>query len=201
MKRYDCLDILKNFLKDEDLVVTSVGGVANEWYNLRAAGSLINMCLGIPTAMCFGLALALPHRRVVCLETDGSLFLNLGVLCTLGSYRPKNLIVYVLDNECYESIGCFPTASAVNADIEKLAVGAGIAKAVTVRTPEEFKTATEQVFSENELNLIVCKIEPGAVKLPSHKRKPTDEFEDKYNFIRYIEKLENIAIKLPNVKD
>jgi len=197
MKRYDCLQVLAKHVKDEDLVVNSLGGLVDEWYNLRPYGSLTLEILGSITPVAFGLAVALPHRRIVCIDTDGSLFMNTGVMCTLGNQRPKNLVVYVLDNECYECIGGPPTPSAGNVDITKMAQGAGIDSAVEVRNIDEFTVATEEAFTNEGLSFIVCKIKPGTVTFPPEKRMPTDGFEDMYNFVRYIEKLEGIVIKPP----
>ena len=100
MNRFDCMKILAARLKDE-LVVLSLGASVDEWYNaaphMRAA-SLFQQQLGCVTPQAFGLAVGLPHRRVISLDTDGGMMFNLGILATLGNEQPKNLLV-VVDRE------------------------------------------------------------------------------------------------------
>jgi len=196
MKRYDCLKVLNEYVTEEDLVITSLGGLIEEWHSIRPSdGNMSFHILGTHTPLALGLALALPHRRVICIDTDGSLFLNLGVLCTLGNQRPKNLIVYILDNKCYECIGGPRTPSAGNVDIAKMAIGAGIERAIDVHDLEEFDRVTKDAFNTKALSFIVCKVEPGTKVFPKEKWKRTDGIEDKYKFLRYIEKLEGKMIK------
>src|SRR5436190_18560508 len=105
MKRYDCMARLAPLLKDE-LVILSLGASVDEWYNaaphMRAA-SLFQQQLGCVTPQAFGLAVGLPHRRIVSLDTDGGIMFNLGILATVANEQPENLMVVVWDNECYES--------------------------------------------------------------------------------------------------
>jgi acetolactate synthase-1/2/3 large subunit len=83
MKRYDCLEVSRDYIENEDLVVTSLGGLVDEWYNLRpSGGNLYQMQLGTVGPISLGIAYALPHRRVVCLNTDGSLLMNIQELVT-----------------------------------------------------------------------------------------------------------------------
>ena len=114
MNRFDCMQRLAARLKDE-LVVLSLGASVDEWYNaaphMRSA-SLFQQQLGCVTPQAFGLAVGLPHRRVVSLDTDGGMMFNLGILATLANEQPKNLFIVVWDNECYQSIGGPPTHTA-----------------------------------------------------------------------------------------
>ena len=113
MTRYECLGILAPFLKDEDLVVTALGWVAGEWHSIRPKESnLYQINMGMCTPLSLGLALVLPHRRVIALESDGSVLLYLGNLTTLANKKPKNLTVVVFDNQCYLATGGLPTATA-----------------------------------------------------------------------------------------
>jgi hypothetical protein len=103
MKRYDCLRAIAPRFGDA-LVVTNIGAVRHEWQALRPHhGNFHLQNLGLTSSMALGLALALPHRKVVAFDGDGSLLLNLGSLATIANQHPKNLIHIVFDNECYES--------------------------------------------------------------------------------------------------
>jgi len=199
MKRYDCMLALGRRLKDE-LVILSLGASVDEWYNaaphMRDA-SLFQQQLGCVTPEAFGLAVGLPHRRIVSLDTDGGMMFNLGILATLGNERPANLFVVVWDNECYQSIGGPPTHTASGrVDIAAIARGAGIEQAHTARTLEEFDAHCVLGLSAQQPYLIVAKVS-GTVQ-PDIKRKHSDGREDKYIFVRHVEATEGIVIMGPS---
>src|SRR6516164_10761599 len=141
MNRLECMGRLAARLKDA-LVVLSLGASVDEWYNaaphMRSA-TLFQQQLGCVTPEAFGLAIGLPHRRIVSLDTDGGMMFNLGILATLANERPKNLFVVVWDNGCYQSIGGPPTHTALGVvDIAAIARGAGVDDAYTAATVAEF---------------------------------------------------------------
>jgi thiamine pyrophosphate-dependent acetolactate synthase large subunit-like protein len=199
MERFDCMKVLAARLKDE-LVVLSLGGSVDEWYNaaphMRRA-SLFQQQLGCVTPEAFGLAVGLPQRRIVALDTDGGLLFNLGILATLANERPPNLFVVVWDNECYLSIGGPPTHTARGiVDLARIAQGAGIVNAFTARDLETFERLCDEGLKSNELYLIAAKVSP---KLASGlKRKHSDGIEDRYLFVRYVEEVENVTIMGPS---
>lgn len=199
MKRYDCMTVLADRLKDE-LVILSLGASVDEWYNaaphMREA-SLFQQQLGCVTPEAFGLAAGLPHRRIVSLDTDGGIMFNLGILATLGNEQPKNLLVVVWDNESYQSIGGPPTHTAFGrVDIAAIARGAGIEKSFTVRTLKDFAAHCEAGLAASEPYVIVAKV-AGTVQ-PNIRRKHSDGREDKYIFVRHVEKTENAIIMGPS---
>jgi thiamine pyrophosphate-dependent acetolactate synthase large subunit-like protein len=199
MKRFDCMKALATRLKDE-LVILSLGASVDEWYNaaphMRSA-SLFQQQLGCVTPQAFGLACGLPHRRIVSLDTDGGLMFNLGILATLGNEQPKNLLVVVWDNECYQSIGGPPTHTASGrVDLAAIARGAGVDNAFIVRTVEDFDAHCARGLAANVPYVVVAKV-AGTVQ-PDIKRKHSDGREDKYIFVRHVEATENIVIMGPS---
>lgn len=195
--RFDCLQYLAE-VADDALALMWGAGEGSEWWHLRPyPPSLFTSSLGYATPMGLGLALALPHRRVVVIDTDGGLVFNLSALCTLGNIRPPNLKVFVMDNECYESIGGMPTATAGRTDLAVIAKGAGIEHAETIRTLEEFKDVTNRAFADNALYFVVAKIERGLKEVPTLF---LDGIERKYQFVRYIEETEKIHIITPGLQ-
>ena len=199
MKRFDCMTALAARLRDE-LVILSLGASVDEWYNaaphMRSA-SLFQQQLGCVTPQAFGLAVGLPHRRVVSLDTDGGMMFNLGILATLGNEQPKNLFVVVWDNECYQSIGGPPTHTASGrVDLAAIARGAGVDQAFTVRTVQEFDDHCAKGLASDVPYVVVAKV-AGTVQ-PDIKRKHSDGREDKYIFVRYVEATENIVIMGPS---
>jgi thiamine pyrophosphate-dependent acetolactate synthase large subunit-like protein len=103
--------------------------------------NLFLVAMGCNTPVALGLALALKHRRIVLLETDGSLLLTLGALATLGNVAPPNLRGFVFDNQGYERVKHDISATSGRTDLAAIATGCGIEGASTVRTVEEFSAA------------------------------------------------------------
>jgi sulfopyruvate decarboxylase subunit beta len=199
MNRFDCMMRLAARLKDE-LVVLSLGASVDEWYNaaphMRSA-SLFQQQLGCVTPQAFGLAVGLPHRRIVSLDTDGGLLFNLGILATLANEQPKNLLIVVWDNECYQSIGGPPTHTALGrVDIAAIARGAGIEHAYAVKTLDEFDKHCEAGLRTQSPYVVVAKIDRSVKR--DIKRKHSDGREDKYIFVRHVEQTENIVIMGPS---
>ncbi|RAI38408.1 thiamine pyrophosphate-binding protein [Rhodoplanes roseus] len=199
MHRFDCMRVLAPLLKDE-LVILSLGASVDEWYtaapHMRAA-SLFQQQLGCVTPQAFGLAVGLPHRRIVSLDTDGGMMFNLGILATLANEQPKNLLVVVWDNECYQSIGGPPTHTAQGrVDIAKIAQGAGIAEAHTATTLDAFEALCRRGLVAEVPFVVVAKVSKESFR--DVRRKHSDGREDKYIFVRHVEATEGIVVMGPS---
>jgi len=160
MKRSDALEGLYPQLR-ECVVITIMGAVAAE---LQAVGHQPNFfylqhAMGLASSMGLGVALSRPDLRVVVIDGDGSLLMNLGTLTTLARYRPDNLIHLVFDNESLLSVGGFPTATSTGSDLAAMARGAGIADTATVSEMEPLNTAFSRAIERRQLTMIVAKVE------------------------------------------
>jgi sulfopyruvate decarboxylase subunit beta len=191
---------LAGLLAGDELVIVSLGSSVDEWYNAAPAmrpASLFQQQLGCVTPEALGLAIGLPHRRVISLDTDGGLLFNLGILATLGNEQPPNLLVVVWDNECYQSIGGPPTHTASGrVDLAAIARGAGVTQAHTARTDSEFAALAKQGLTADAPFVIVAKVDPSVP--PDIRRKHSDGREDKYIFVRHVEETEGIVIMGPS---
>jgi thiamine pyrophosphate-dependent acetolactate synthase large subunit-like protein len=196
MKRYECLELLAPLVKDE-IIVTSGSGQRVEWGHLAPRdGNLFIGSLGIALGVGLGLAIGLPKRKTVVLEADGSLLLSLFNLPTLASQNPENLVVIVFDNQAYSGSNIsHPTATAGKTDLEMTAKGTGISSAVTVRDPEAFKKEATAALREPGLRFIVAKVEE-SLDHRKMTRPNVDLLENKYRFVRYLERTEGKAIFL-----
>ena len=99
---------------DRDVVVTTMAP-ARVWMQLGAAPHdlvLVPSAMGHATSFGLGLALALPTRRVIVCNGDGSMLMNLGALATITAAAPRNLVLIVCDNGVYEVTGSQPTPGA-----------------------------------------------------------------------------------------
>ena len=191
MQRFECLKALAAVVADA-LVVSSAGATTLEWNSLRPGdGNFRVRTLGLCSSIALGMALGLPQRKVVALDGDGSLLMNLCALPTTARMHPKNLTHIVFDNGIYEASGHLKTATASGTDLVGIAMAAGIERAVWASSMEMFAKTVTDALKGNELTLIGAKVETARTKVPPY---PMDEVENKYRFIRHIEETEKIAI-------
>ncbi|MBZ5560123.1 MAG: aldehyde dehydrogenase [Acidobacteriia bacterium] len=146
MTRLDATRLIVSLAGDA-AIVASLGHPA---YDLFAAGDRPRNfytwgSMGVASSIGLGLALARPDQRVIVLDGDGSLLMNLGSLATIGLLQPANLVVVVMDNEAYATTGGQKTPTAHGADLAAAARAMRIASAVTVRTEGELRAALAAV--------------------------------------------------------
>lgn len=201
MKRYEALRRMAGLVSAEDLVVTSIGTIKDEWYSVMPGdGTIFLSLMGGVVPFALGLAVALPHRRVVTFDTDGSFLANPGALCTIANELPPNLTILVFDNEIYEGVGGHPTHTSRNVDLERLAAGAGVPMTATARDPEAVSKLAAAMLADAQVGFLCVKIEPGVFRdFPPDRIKVSDGIEDKYKFIRHVERQEKISIKPPYI--
>ncbi len=187
MLRLDCLRSIYSDLEN-CLVVTIMGALPAELQSLghRPNFFYLQHAMGLASSTGLGLALCLPHQKVVVLDGDGSLLMNLGSLSTLARYKPKNLLHIVFDNESLLSVGGFPTATSTGTDLEGIARAAGIPQACTVRTVEECTTAVRHAIQSDGLQTIVAKVEATG---PKSFVTDLGLLENRFQFRRYIQSL------------
>ena len=167
MTRLEATRHLVAALGNDDAVIASLGHPA---YDLFAAGDRDTYfytwgSMGLASSIGLGLAMAQPDRRIVVLDGDGSLLMNLGSLATIGWVRPKNLVVIVWDNALYGTTGGQETATAHGADLEAAARAMGIAAAGTVQTKADFDVALERVRQQPGPWVIVAKVDENVPQL------------------------------------
>lgn len=149
---------------DQTAVIASLGHPA---YDLFVAGDRpANFytwgSMGLASSIGLGLAMARPDRRVIVLDGDGSLLMNLGSLATVGWVRPPNLIVVVWDNALYGTTGGQATATAHGADLAAAATAMGIANVARVSNTAELERALERARREAGPFVIVARVTENA---------------------------------------
>ena len=133
-----------------DEIVVSTYSSASDWIATvdRPLNYFFFGAMGLASSHGIGLALARPERRVLVLDGDGSLLMNLGTLVTIGAVAPKNFTHIVARNETYEANGGHPTPGA-KADYAGLAREAGIAKAHRIDTLDAFEALIPTLLNED----------------------------------------------------
>lgn len=190
------LEALKTFAKyrTNELVIGNVSPIARELH--AATPSELNLYfvqLGYPTPLGYGLAKALPSRRVVVFDGDGSMLCGLGVLTTIANDPPPNLTVVIFDNGCYMGGGGLPSASATGKlDFVGLAKASGIKYAVAAHDLPTWDKEIKAALGANELRVIWSKVpvpDPmDDAALPVAGYIPWDLTENTYLFRRALEK-------------
>jgi sulfopyruvate decarboxylase subunit beta len=164
VKRRECLAAIYDELS-ECAVVTIMGAVAAELYGLGHQPSFFYLqhAMGLAPSVGLGIALTRPDRKVVVLDGDGSLLMNLGGLATLAGQAPGNLTHIVFDNQSLVSIGGFPTLTAQGVDLAAAARAAGISDARSVTGLDEFTAAARDAIASKTLTCLVAKVEADVV--------------------------------------
>jgi thiamine pyrophosphate-dependent acetolactate synthase large subunit-like protein len=162
--RYDCLKLLADrLITDQMLVSTSLSTNTSVFASLREGGpGFYGLNMGLCTGFAVGLSLAFPNRKVIALDSDGSMMEDTSVFITIADLNPKNLIVIVFDNEAYARMG--PTATARVANLEAMAQGAGIETTRTVRTIEDFESAVTTALRGDGPCVLVAKVATETVR-------------------------------------
>ncbi len=176
-------------------VLVTVGACWIEWEALRPSeGNFGLKTLGSGSSVGLGLALALPKRKVVILDGDGAVLMNMNGLATVGQLQPKNLIHIVFDNKVYEASGCTRTATSFNADLVAVAKGLGIKSAQRVGTPEAFEKQVRAAFASEGPHFIAAdtKLSEGDSTFAYAR---LDETDNKFRFVRFLEKIEGRKIR------
>lgn len=105
MDRFEAIKTITSQLKDE-LVICNIGFPSRELYHIKDSATHFYMLGSMGMASSIGLGLAMSQeRKVVVFDGDGSVLMNLGGLVTTYNQAPSNLILVVIDNECYGSTG------------------------------------------------------------------------------------------------
>ena len=160
MNRDQCLRALARHVKDE--IVVSVYSAAHDWLQIndRALNHFFFGAMGLASSHGLGLALAFPDRRVIVLDGDGSLLMNLGSLVTIAGVAPRNLVHFVFQNGCYEANGGHPLPNP-EVDFAGVARSAGIRACHAFSELPAFEASIEGLLKAEGPVFAALRIEPG----------------------------------------
>lgn len=176
MNRLECLKILARHVTDQIVVATY--STATDWLAInpdRVLNYFAFGAMGLASSHGLGLALARPDKRVIVLDGDGSLCMNLGTLVTIGAVQPKNFIHFVGHNGTYEANGGHPIPNQ-RVDFAGIARSAGIAKAHTISDLADFEGRIAGLLKEEGPVFVDLLIEQGPLS--------TRDYSDMYSAAR-----------------
>ena len=130
----------------------------------------ISGAMGKASSVGLGVALAQPDKKVLILDGDGSLLMNLGSLVTLSNKSPKNLYHFLFNNNGYAVTGGQPIPGAEVSDWEGMAKAAGYAKVFSFDNLEDLTTGLDEVFESEGPVFVHLRVEPEIENTPVQYR-------------------------------
>lgn len=139
--------------------------------------------MGQAPAIALGVALAKPNKKVVVLDGDGNVLMNLGTLATVGALKPKNFIHVVFDNEVYGSTGNQPTISRV-VRLDQVAKSSGYVNVERAREREDVTYEFKDMLKKDGPSFLLVKVTEQAEDVD---RVPLEPVEITRRFMKAIE--------------
>ncbi|MBI4337864.1 MAG: phosphonopyruvate decarboxylase [Chloroflexi bacterium] len=153
----------------EDPLVLTCGATSREAASLGRRDNCLYVVdsMGLVGPIALGLALGLqgaPFRKVVAVEGDGGLLMDLNCLATAGYLKPDKFLMVVLDNESYASTGGQPTYT-TNLDLTAIATACGL-RTWACQELEPFAQALQEAREAPGPGLVRLKLAPGNERVP-----------------------------------
>lgn len=165
----EAMRTLRAWRDDRTIIVTTMGA-AREWMALGPLHALdfvlVPSSMGQASSLGLGLALARPDLRVIVVNGDGSLLMNLGSLVTIAAARPRNFAMVVVANGVYEVTGAQPTpGSLAGADLATVARGCGWDHVIRCATQDEWRQSLTMAPGTDgpRLTILETQVTPGGV--------------------------------------
>ena len=159
MRRLDATKLLLEHI-DQQPIVSNLGPTTDELWHVgdRNRNFYTYGGMGLCSSIALGIALS-TNEKVISLDGDGSLLMNMGTIATIGREQPANLIVVVWDNERWSQTGHQISHTAMGTDLEKVAQSCSIPRTATVSTEEELETVFKEALTSDGPWFIVAKTE------------------------------------------
>ena len=160
MKRHEALKVISENIGGDALVLSTTGMISRELFLIsdRPQNFYLLGSMGLTTPVALGMALAKPQKRVIAIEGDGSILLNLGVIPTVSTLGYNNFLLIVLDNEVYASTGGQPTISS-RINLEKISQAVGFKNTKKTETKESLAESLKEFLAVPGPSFILVKVE------------------------------------------
>ena len=135
----DAINVV-NDNRGDSIVVTTMTP-ARYWKGVTSRPDLdlpVYGSMGKASSLGLGLALARPDKKVLVLDGDGSILMNLGTLVTIAGQAPPNFLHIVFEDGVYFTTGGQPLPGSGEFDLVSIARGAGIVDSVGFDNLEDF---------------------------------------------------------------
>ncbi len=122
--------------------------------------------MGKASSVALGLALAQPDKKVLVLDGDGGLLMNLGTLVTIAGQGPKNMVHFVFDDGVYFTTGAQPVPGEGRFDLAGMAREAGYSLSYRFDDLEEFASELPGILDKDGPVFVCLKV--------SHEGEPPE---------------------------
>ena len=148
----------------EAVVITTMGA-AREWQQLEPHPKdfvYMPSSMGQGPPLGLGIAIAQPEQRVIVVNGDGCLLMNLGCLVTITAQAPKNFTLIIIDNGVYEVTGGQATianasrrADGLPIDFQAMARAAGFERVYEFDNIEAWRYEHEVMHDEGPICIVL----------------------------------------------
>ena len=159
---------------EDFLIVSGLGGVAHDVGSVagdRAHVFALSGAMGAPCMIGLGLALAQPGKQVLVVTGDGDLLMNVSALATIAVMNPPNLAIVCVDNGHYGETGWQKSHTSLGVDLEKIAIGCGIKRTMTVTEEVDLASGARFIREGNSAGFVLLRVKPTE---PPHFKRNLD---------------------------
>jgi sulfopyruvate decarboxylase subunit beta len=183
MLRFQAIQEIMDQVADE-LVVSNIGDPSKELYHIRDRPKNFYMLgsMGLASSISLGVALS-QEEKVVCLDGDGSILMNLGSLLSIANNKPGNLILVVLDNGAYGTTGNQETFTSGETDLDEIARACGFKATFKAENVEGLSSVVKECLDTDSPSFVHVLIEADDIKFDPI---PLDPIEIKSRFMKEI---------------
>ena len=167
LSREEAIQLTLDRLSGSEAIISTTGKTSRELYEYRIARNETPRDfytvggMGCVSAIALGATFQQSTRKIVILDGDGSILMQMGSLATIGHYSPKNLYHVVFDNESHDSTGGQPTVSPT-VDLAKIALACGYRYAKTITTKKDLTVNIQGLLEQEGPSMLIIKVKKGA---------------------------------------
>ena len=175
MESLEALKIISRHRQDHIVVATMTCN--REWFPISTNPDFdmpMGGSMGKASSIGLGLALARPDKKVIILDGDGGLLMNLGSLVTIAHTAPPNLIHFVFENGVYRTTGGQPIPNVGKFSFAAFARDAGYANVYDLTTPESLENNIENVINATGPTFVRLEITPATERPPTPFVRPSE---------------------------
>ena len=194
LTREKSIQLIVNSLDTNDFVVSTTGLASRELYEYRknttqdhSKDFLVVGGMGHANQIAFGLSLSQSKKRIICLDGDGAIIMQMGSMALIGTSRAKNLLHIVLNNGAHDSVGGQKTA-ALEIDLSVLAKGFGYQHIISVENEKDLIHELSKINKFSGPIFLEVKIKKGF--RPEIGRPSKTPLENKINFMSNFKNFE-----------
>jgi phosphonopyruvate decarboxylase len=185
MTRARALELVIENLSEECFTVSTTGFISRELFNIRSNFSgdtrndfMMVGSMGHASSIAFGLAVANPQKKIVCLDGDGAALMHLGALPVAAQIKSINLFHIVINNGVHGSVGNQSTV-AQEIDLCGIALSSGYLESSKVMTEEDLVNALKRLNNLSGIKFLEILVN---TEYDENLKRPTVSPKENKNF-------------------